>query len=489
MTSRLALFDQTLSASLLQRVNSDPHDYKAYKTRVKLKILEQRGEHGEKELKFEISRADDFEFLFAAILNNEKYQELAKAHELTVDFDTFPKVIIQHLLCKNIVKTAEEDGIEVDAKGKPGYHSIIENGRVPPTEINIKLEKDKNSCEFEIFSKTPISKGKIFAMSLQAVRGDLLIAHLLKICSSQSTKLATLHRSTDELAALKTKISEMEKRNQSIEDLEKKIEEQEERIREIEDELELVKEERENIRVIAEEKEDLVAELQNDLESVNRELEENQEELEIVGKMLGEEQGKVDQLQKRNVAHQKELATLQRNFQKVESQLKRSSVEQSQQSLDIRKLRELEADLKEKDSMVENLTQTVGILKKELEDERVKMQETLTSFESLKVENESVKERLAMYRNQRFSPAPVGLQTTTIPGAGVGFKTVLGQNSPYANNPNMRTPFRDTSSASNTGLTYQNSITPLPNTTRFLMADDTTGSSVTNTPPVLRNPL
>ncbi|EFO84135.1 hypothetical protein CRE_07133 [Caenorhabditis remanei] len=486
MTSKLALFDQTLSASLLQPINSD-HDYKAYKTKVQLKILEQRSESGgEKELKFELSRADDFEFLFAETLNNEKYQVLAREHDLTVDFDTFPKVIIQHLLCKNIVNNLDDDG-GVDARKKPGYHSIIDHGR--PTEINIILEKEKSQCVFEIFSKTPISKGKIFAMTLWAVRGDHLISHLLKICSFQSAKLSTFNKTSDELEVLRKKCEDLESENGKLEESLKEFEELSDRIRDLEDELALEKEEKGNVVALAEEKDLRISQLEEDVDSMNRELDDNQEELDIVGKMLREEQGKVDQLQKRNSLHQKEIgklraenSLLQRNFEKADGLLKKNDLQQNQQSLDIRKLRELEADLKEKDSMVENLTGTIGLLRKELEDEKLKLKEVMDSFERLKVENEGVKERLSMYRTQRYSPAPAGLTVPT-----VGYKPVLGQNSPYTN-PNMRTPFRD---ATTTASNFQNmNITPLPHAARFnQLADDTTGSTMTNTPPVMRNPL
>nr|4GFA_A Chain A, Spindle assembly abnormal protein 6 [Caenorhabditis elegans]4GFA_B Chain B, Spindle assembly abnormal protein 6 [Caenorhabditis elegans]4GFA_C Chain C, Spindle assembly abnormal protein 6 [Caenorhabditis elegans]4GFA_D Chain D, Spindle assembly abnormal protein 6 [Caenorhabditis elegans] len=180
MTSKIALFDQTLIASLLQPLSLNQPDFKAYKTKVKLKISEQRNEtSGEKELKFEISRSDDFEFLFSETLNNEKYQILARDHDLTVDFDAFPKVIIQHLLCKN-------------------------------TEINIILDAEKNFCSFELFS------GKIFSIKLHAVRGDHLISHLLKICSSQAVKLSTFYKSADELASLRQKCGDLEKQVEKL---------------------------------------------------------------------------------------------------------------------------------------------------------------------------------------------------------------------------------------------------------------------------------
>uniref|UniRef100_A0A1I7UA10 SAS-6_N domain-containing protein n=1 Tax=Caenorhabditis tropicalis TaxID=1561998 RepID=A0A1I7UA10_9PELO len=483
MTSKLALFDQTLNASLHQPLSSNNSDFKAYKTRVKLKILEQRSETtGEKELKFEISRSDDFEFLFAEILNNEKYQTLAREHDLIVDFDTFPKVIIQHLLCKNIVKNSEEDG-ETDARKKPGYHSIIDHGK--PTEINIILDSDRSFCSFELYSKTPISKGRIFSMKLSAVRGDHLISHLLKICSSQAAKLSGYHKTSDELEALRTKCGELEKENRRLGEMKERCEEETERIRELEDELELVKEERETIRVLADERQDEVAEMQAEVDSAKRELELCEEERDIVAKMLNEEQNKNDYNQKEIARLRADNVAIRRNLEKADKVLKRNDAQQNQQSLDVRKLRELEADLKEKDSMVDSLTGTIGMLRKELEEEKLKLAEVMDSFERLKTENEGVKERLLMYRNQRFSPAPtvgltpLGLPTTTLPA---GYKTVLGPNSPYANPNNMRTPFRD--------ATFQNQITPHHQAIRFnsQLNDDTNGSSMTHTPPVLRNP-
>ncbi|EGT53698.1 CBN-SAS-6 protein [Caenorhabditis brenneri] len=481
MTSRFELFDQTLNASLLQPLSSTQPDFKAYKTRVKLKILEKRNEAtGEKELKFELSRADDYEFLFAETLNNEKYQTLAREHDLTVDFDTFPKVIIQHLLSNNIVRNAEDDG-ESDARKKPGYHSIIAHGK--PTEINITLDADKNFCLFELFSKTPISKGRIFSMKLGAVRGDHLISHLLKICSSQAAKLSGYHKISDDLSALKIKYGELEEQNSKLEEYKEKFEEDAEKMRELEDELELVKEEKENIRVLAEDKDVMIADLEADVKDLQNESEEIKVELDVVVKMLEEEREKVDQMKKRGNLHQKELSRLraemesiQRKLDKSQKDLARNDSQQNQQSVDVRKLRELEADLKEKDTMVDSLTETIGALRKELEDEKLKTQEVMDSFEKLKVENEAINQRLQMYRTQRFGSTPPVVGTVPTP-----FKKVLGPDSPYNNNSTMKIPFRNA-----TNSTFSHT----PNTNRFtshLAADDTTGSTLTQTPPVLRN--
>lgn len=302
------------------------------------------------------------------------------------------------------------------------------------------------SSRFELFSKTPISKGKIFSIKLHAVRGDHLISHLLKICSSQAVKLSTFYKSADELASLRQKCGDLEKQVEKLSGVKEEFEEMSEKFKELEDEVELVKEERENIRLLVEDKEDEVADLKQDTESLQKQLEENQEELEIVGNMLREEQGKVDQLQKRNVAHQKEigklraeLGTAQRNLEKADQLLKRNSQQQNQQSLDMRKLGELEADLKEKDSMVESLTETIGILRKELENEKLKAAENMDSFEKLSMENENLKEKIAHYRAQRFSPAPSGLpglQTGLTNRLTPSFKPVLGPHTPYGANLN-----------------------------------------------------
>lgn len=484
MTSTLALFNQTLNASLLQPLSSTQPDFKAYKTHVKLKILEKRNEAtGEKELKFELSRADDYEFLFAGILNNEKYQTLAREHDLTVDFDTFPKVIIQHHLSKNIVHKAEDNEVR-----KKIENYSIDQGK--PTEINITLDADRNFCLFELFSKTPISKGRIFSIKLSAVRGDHLISHLLKICSSQAATITNHQKTSDELSALKTRYGELEEQNAKLEEYKEKFEEDAKTISELEDDLALVKEEKENIRLIAEEKEELVKDLEAEVEDLRREMEEDKEELEVVIKMLEEERETVDQMKKRGSLHQKELSRMRAEVESIQRKLEKSQKDlarNDQQSVDIRKLRELEADLKEKDTMVDSLTETIGALRKELDGEKLKTQEVMDGFEKLKMENETINQRLVMYRNQKFSPAasvgtvpaPLGLSLTP----GFQIKKVLGPNSPY-NNPNMKTPFRDA-----TNSTFTSSLTP--NTVRFtsqFAADDTTGSTLTQTPPVLRIP-
>lgn len=489
MTSRLALFDQTISASLRQPGVSE-HDYKAYRTRIKLKILEQRGEVGEKELKFQISRDDDFEFLYAGTLNNDKYQAVARQDTWKVDFDTFPKAIIKNYLCKTIVNSSSpnsEGEIDNSRKKPSGFHSIDEQG--PQTEIVITLTKDKNQCVFEILSRSFIKDTKDFSMTLSAVRGDHLITHLLKICSNLTAKVSTCNKANDDVEMLEKKCMELELKITELDDCRAKNDELIEQLDELEDELALVKDEKETIRGLAEEKDEDMDRLKNKKYALEQQLAENRDELEIVGKMLKEEQNRVDQLQKRNGSQHEEImklrsekASLQKHIHKSEGLLRKNDLEQNQQSLDIRKLRELEADLKEKDSMVGNLTETISLLRKELEDEKLKLKEVEESFEKLKVEHEKIEDRLQIYRSQRYSPAPGGLGLqTTLP---TGYKPAFGQNSPFGN-PNMNTPYRNV-------FTPQ-AMTPFGTTAaaRFnsQLADDTNGSTMMNTPPVMRNPL
>ncbi|CAI5438447.1 unnamed protein product [Caenorhabditis angaria] len=467
LTSRSSyLFNEQLVASLLQPLGRNQTDYKAYRSKVNLKICEQRNEtSGEKELKFEISRAEDYEFLFAETLNNEKYQKLAREHDLTVDFEAFPRAIIQKLLCKNISEQQQSDG---------QLHSIVDN---KPTEISLILDCEKTTCSFELFSKTPISKGRIFALKMSAVRGDQLTSHLLKICSLQSSKLGEFDRIREELLNYREKYEKLEKENTELLKTSEKCKLDEERLEELEDELELVKEERQNMRILAEEKDELIEEMrieQNDIKKQNEEL---NEEIEIVGTMLKEEQLRSDKLQADKEIIRRENIDLRQKFERNLEKFKKLLAEKSdnQQSVDLRKLKELENDLKEKDGLVLTLSETISGIRKELEDEKMKIVEMTQTMDQLRTANLEMTEKLQMYRSNRMnvpymSPSilqgtpptiPLGVRNSTTPYKAVfpkmsslsNLSTPYGrtQTSPYSDVcPPPTTPMRNDTTTSTT---------------------------------------
>ncbi|CAI2347355.1 unnamed protein product [Caenorhabditis sp. 36 PRJEB53466] len=397
LSSRMTLFNQTVVASLLQPL-SDNQQSEAYRTKINLKITEQRNDHsGDKELKFEISRSDDFEFFYADVLN---------------DFDAFPKTIIDHLLHRSHYNNESE--MESKKLGEPISTTIRE-----PVEIKITLNSEKTSCMFEMFRRNTLTDGKMFSLKLSAVRGDQLISQLLKICSVQAVKIANLRGIEEKLALMMSKCTEIEKENTRLTEIEKQMEACQTEREGLENDLEMVKEERENIRLLVEEKDELLADFQRNQEKYKSINEESEEELRVVGIMLEEEQAKVDGMTKNSAVQQKEIHrlrtenfTLIRNLAKLESLMKRNDERQGQQSVDLRKLKELETDLKQKDFMVTSLTETISLLRKELEDEKLKLGELGDSFDRMQNENEKMKEKLGLYRNQRlstFSPAQISL--------------------------------------------------------------------------------
>uniref|UniRef100_A0A8R1HX56 SAS-6_N domain-containing protein n=1 Tax=Caenorhabditis japonica TaxID=281687 RepID=A0A8R1HX56_CAEJA len=469
MSGKSCLFDRTLLASLLQPLSLNQPECKR---RVNLKIVEQRNEStGDKELKFEISRSDDFEFLYADVINNDRYQALAREHDLTVDFDTFPMIIINHLLPKAIVDATE------NIAARPHGRETPQETDTKPTEITIKLDSEKNYCTFEICSKTPLSKGRIFSIKLAAVRGDQFIAHLLQICSNQTTELTALKKKAEELEHMKPLYAKIKNDYEKVEGIQQNCQALSERNRDLEDELELAKEERETIRVIAEEKDCKIEELETCCENYLKIIEESKEEIEVVGIMLKEEQASVDKLHKNVTLQQKEIrrlgseiASLTRKLENSEGLLKKRDIEQSLISVDMRKLRELESELRDKELVIKSLTEKSSLSRIELDDERIKLHELSESHDRLQKENEGLKQKLNLYRMERsgFSPS-VGFTASNTTSRN-GYRNVLGGgllNTPDEKNSSTPGIYRSKNPTTPYALRCTNETTDVSNDSPF----------------------
>ncbi|VDK70608.1 unnamed protein product [Cylicostephanus goldi] len=90
------LFIGTVPVTLLQPSRSGP-EYLSSLVDVVLKLVERRYDSTEKEYRLEISRPDEFEFLYAESITRSKYQILAKSWNLNADFDDFPVKIVRLL--------------------------------------------------------------------------------------------------------------------------------------------------------------------------------------------------------------------------------------------------------------------------------------------------------------------------------------------------------------------------------------------------------
>ncbi|CAB3408331.1 unnamed protein product [Caenorhabditis bovis] len=489
-TRSSALFNQPLVASLQQSLRTNQSEYKAYRAKVNLKITEQRNETtGEKELRFEISRSDDFEFLFAEVLNNDKYQKLSREHDLTVDFEAFPRAIIQKLLSKNI---ATDDSGEA---GNMGPHSFADG---KPTEIKLVLDADKRVCSFELFSKTPISKGRIFALKMSAVRGDQLTAHLLTICSSQMKKLEHLRHLTSEHNELSEKFDKTRRELDELRHLEEKNKQDLDRIEELESELELVKEERQNLVILAEEKDELMEEIRQETEDARKQVEEMTEELQIMDTIIREEQDQSDRLRKEKEALRREnselrkencelLKDVEKSKHVVKKYLNNKCGDGSQQSVDMRKLKELEADLKEKDGLVLTLTETIATLRKELEDERKKCKEIEENAEQFRKANVEMNEKLQLYRNNRTSTLINGSNYMSPLLNGSAVPNNLTPSSVLRGTPAYKAVFPSSSSLNNTPLGGYANVMRSTTPGVFNQTSPYGNQLVPTTPTVLRN--
>lgn len=108
---------------------------------------------------------------------------------------------------------------------------------------------------------------------------------------------------------------------------------------------------------------------------------------------------KVDQFCKKDVQQQREISRLKsentmlsKHLEKLNGLQKNNDSQQHQQSVDLRKLRELEADLKQKDLLISSLTENNSQLRKELDEEVLKLRDLGENWTLLKSENEEMKE-------------------------------------------------------------------------------------------------
>ncbi|CAD6199478.1 unnamed protein product [Caenorhabditis auriculariae] len=405
-----SLFYQSLFANLIQPLGRSPAELKSYRTKVYLKICDQRNEvSGEKEIRIEISRPDDYEFLYADSLNHEK--QLAHDFELTVDFEAFPRTLIDKLLSKTAcVRALEADSSTNDLQSD-----------VTPTEINLILDQERSNCVFELSFKTPVSKGRIVSIKLAAVRGEQLVSHLLnklRKVSKQNNDLQRLsQQQKEELDVVRKENAEVgskvDRWKMERDDALEKKKELEEQVEEMEEDLELLKDEKrglltcvDELKEKSEESEKLVDELRSEAENKDEQIANLASEIDEVVAMLREEQALSTQLQK-------QLAEKKKENEKCTDFINKYVKNAPAQSIDLKKLKELEGDLREKEDIVMKLTETVNVQRKELEECR----DEIERISKLNEQHALDLKKLEMYRATRILspnvPPSVGRQPYT----------------------------------------------------------------------------
>lgn len=414
------LFNQVISASLLQPLGKNQSDLKSYRARVTLKISEHWNERtGEKELKLEISRADDHEFIFSESINHEKYEILAREFELTVDFETFPRTIIDKLLSRNICTHENEPD---NRKAPKSFADVA------PTEVNLILDSERTVCTFELIFKTPLSKGKIIGIKMNAVRGDQLTAHLLKTLKNVEKKSAKLSDLEKVNAELKKEIERLRREKDEASSEAKVLKDANDELNAVKDLLKLEKEDTQNhlqhideLEATIEELRDALKQSDIDLETKDEEKETVAAELAVVAEMLREEQAVTEQLQKEKTTLRKLMEEKQEDLEKALKIIDKYVKGNQVQSCDYGKLKECEADLKEKETIIKTLTETTAKLRSEIESLKLENVQYQKTIDRLKDETQEAFKRIDI-----LNSIPRGPPTT--PG---GFPRTPGLYTPH----------------------------------------------------------
>ncbi|WKY07198.1 hypothetical protein Q1695_006987 [Nippostrongylus brasiliensis] len=397
------LFLATLPVTLLQPNRNGP-EYRSSVVEVTLKIVERRLDSGEKEYRVEISRADEFEFLFADGITRSKYQALAKNWNLNVDFEDFPNRIVRLL------------------RERTGPSS--------PVQLTCTLNQDLSICTFEMVHVIDMYTVRM-PIELKAVRDKDLLCHVTNNMRSLLKQLNTLKKENKQLTSerdeLKKTSDELrdlrEKADQKLVLLEKQVKDAEKRIteeklkrEEFEQDLQLERDERdsalntiENLKEELAEAEKKCSELEEDLDHCEDECEGLEQKLRdanaLCGRLRADKQHLSDSLEKT-------MKDLNKANHVISKYLKGELRSPSDRSLDERK-NELAADLKMKESLIDDMTASLAEYKKKVEDltkENAELKDTLTVMEAERSRNLRV---IEMYRNQHRATS--SLAPTTSP--------------------------------------------------------------------------
>lgn len=445
MSCKIVLFDQFLDATLIQPLKYNSNERKEYRTRVKLKILEQRSEStGEKEFEFELSHDDDYEFFFTEIINRRQYRKLARYHNSLGDFDSFPKIFTNQFFRRKIGNDLGEEGKKSDRL--TDYEQLA--------DIELCPDAGRMYCDLDIYLRTPITKYHEFSLKLFPPRGEQLNSYLRKVCSKQAAELSNFRKTRAELESFKIKCNELENQNSALEVYKDRYKKQSEIVEELEDELELMTREKEK-------KDDFIAKLQADRNKLKRELKANKKEHAIFENLLEKEQFISNQYYNKYLSLQKEASELQvkdemfrREIKNLNQSLKQNYSQRRPRSMDSKTVQEQEADLKPRD-LVDNLNKEITIVKEESMENKLETRKATDSYEKLNTENKNMTESMVVYRDSHYGLAPSTSGLTPIgpqePTASPSEYKKVRFNIPHGSR-NTQPPFRDATNARRNSL-------------------------------------
>nr|CDJ86566.1 Protein SAS-6 [Haemonchus contortus] len=261
------LFVGSLPVTLLQPNKNGP-EYMSTVADVSLKIVERRLDSGEKEYRIEISRPDDFEFLYAEGITRTKYQTLAKTWNLNVDFDDFPARIVR-LLRERV-------------------------GATSPVQLTCTLSQDLSICTFEMIHIIDMYTVRM-PIELRAVRDKDLLCHIINNMRSLQKQLCKLNKERkdvekerDELNCMVDDLKEFRlKADQRIAELEQRVKDAEKRAadetlrrEEFEQDLQLERDERDSALSTIEHLKDELADAEKKVRELEEDLDQCEEECE-----------------------------------------------------------------------------------------------------------------------------------------------------------------------------------------------------------------
>uniref|UniRef100_A0A0K0DHT0 SAS-6_N domain-containing protein n=1 Tax=Angiostrongylus cantonensis TaxID=6313 RepID=A0A0K0DHT0_ANGCA len=387
---------------------------------VVLKIVERRLDNGEREYRVEISRPDEFEFLYGEGITRTKYQNLAKTWNLNVDFDDFPARIVRLLRERS--------------------------GASSPVQLTCTLSQDLSVCTFEMVHIIDMYTVRM-PIDLKAVRDKELLCHVINNMRSLQKQMEMVskqkkhvERECEELKQIIDELREFRvKSEQKTAELEHKVLDAERRIaeetlrrEEFEQDLQLERDERDSAL-------NTIEHLKNDLSEAEKKARELEEELiqceeeceDLVEKLRDSERSSYrlqNDKESLTVALDKAKKDLGKANHVIFKYLKGEFRSQSQRSLDESK-DEMAADLKMKESLIEDMTVSIADYKKKVDDLITKnreLQDTLQVMEAERARNARV---IEMYRNQHRSAVSSSIGTSPIYST-FPSPLVNGQNSP-----------------------------------------------------------
>ncbi|KHJ98227.1 NAD+ synthase [Oesophagostomum dentatum] len=402
--------------------------------------------------------------------SNEK--TLAKTWNLNVDFDDFPGKIVR-LLRERKSSTSS------------------------PVQLTCTLSQDQSSCTFEVVHMIDMYTVRM-PIELKAVRGKDLLCHITNNMRALQAELITLRaqkkKIEQESGELKHVCDELrESRNRAEAEktqMEQRAKEAEERLasetlkkEELEQDLQVTYHFRISpymscstvLQLERDERDSALENLKDDLavaEKKQRELEEDlelcEEECEKLTKHLRESDVIIDRLRTDKGDLIASLEKTKRDLSKanyvISKYLKGDLRNPSDRSIDERK-NEMAADLKMKESLINEMTASIAEYKQKLDDLTKENTNLRTTLETMQVEMERNARVIEMYRNQQRAIASrsVGVSPPVIPGFCTS-SLLNGRTSPLGGfTPSTPTNFRNV-----LGRTLQNStalVTPSMRTT------------------------